>query len=46
MDFTQESGMITLTLEQPHNNQRGAVQAFGESLGRLSVIQARGEDWQ
>lgn len=39
--------MIKLTLGQLHSNQRGergAVQVFGKSLRRLSVIQARGED--
>lgn len=44
MDFTQEGDMIKLTLEQPHSNQRGALQIFAKSLRRLSVIQARGED--
>lgn len=44
LDFTQEGGMIKWTLEQPHSSQRGAVQAFGKSRGRLPVIQARGED--
>lgn len=44
MDFRQESGMIKLALEQSHSYKRGAVQAFGKSLRKLSVIQVRGKD--
>lgn len=44
MDFKQESGMSKLTLEQSHSNKRGAVQTFGRSLRKLSVIQVRSKD--